>query len=399
MSANGFKYNSHYAFGTLMVLFFLLPLWMSIYWYLSPNRKLVVAIVDKSLFSEQGQQHVSLNWVLGQEKFSKTNQQQYQQTKDYFGFFASDKEKFVLKGLERFSPNQLEQLSKDADLGYFTNSYGVFKNDGHGNADQGNGAFLQQTGMSAQDFQFLSAMKAKGKLVIVEFNALAPPTSAQIRSSFESLYGIKWTGWIGRYFDSFDSSKNKELPAWLIKDYRAQHKGVWPFKKGGIAFVHADKSVVILEEENDLTSPYPEIVANKEGVSKFHLKETTTYTYWFEIIDFDQNTNHAAASFKINTNNKGAAILAKANIPNSFPAITLHQKDDYQFFYLSTDFSENPIGIKSAYFKGMTLFKPFLYNARDRMDRRVFFWEIYQPLLTNILNDYYALKYQTQLAE
>ena len=43
----------------------------------------------------------------------------------------------------------------------------------------------------------------------------------------------------------------------------------------------------------------------------------------------------------------------------------------------------------------MTLFKPFLYNARDRMDRRVFFWEIYQPLLTNILNDYYALKYQT----
>ena len=68
--------------------------------------------------------------------------------------------------------------------------HGVFKNDGHGNADQGNGSFLQQTGMSAQDFQFLSAMKDKGKLVIVEFNALAPPTSPQIRSSFESLYGI-----------------------------------------------------------------------------------------------------------------------------------------------------------------------------------------------------------------
>lgn len=399
MSTNGFKYNSHYAFGTLMVLFFLLPLWMSIYWYLSPNRKLVVAIVDKSLFSEQGQQHVSLNWVLGQEKFSKTDKQQYQQTKDYYGFFASDKKKFVLKGLEQFSPNQLEQLSKDADLGYFTNSYGVFKNDGHGNADQGNGVFLQQTGMSAQDFQFLSGMKAKGKLVIIEFNALAPPTSPQIRSSFESLFGIKWTGWIGRYFDSFDSSKNKELPAWLIKDYRAQHKGFWPFKKGGIAFVHADKTIVILEEDNDLTSPYPEIKANKEGVSKFHLKESITYTYWFDIIDFDQNTNHAAASININTNSKGAAKLTKANIPNNFPAITLHQKDDYQFFYLSTDFSENPIGIKSANFKGMTLFKPFLYNARDRMDRRVFFWEIYQPLLTNILNDYYHSKFNTHLAE
>jgi hypothetical protein len=399
MSANGFKYNSHYAFGTLMVLFFLLPLWMSIYWYLSPNRKLVVAIIDKSLYSEQGKQHVSLKWVLGQEKFSKTNKQQYQQTKDYFGFFSSDKEKFVLKGLEQFSANQLEQLSKDADLAYFTNSYGVFKNDAHGQADQGNSSFLQQTGMSSQDFQLLSSMKSKGKLVIVEFNATAPPTSPQVRSDFELLFGIKWTGWIGRYFYSFDSSKNKELPEWLIKDYKSQHKGIWPFKKGGIAFVHSDKRIVILEEEIDLTSPYPEIVANSEGVTKFHLKESTTYTYWFDIMDFDQNTNHAAASFNINTNDKGAAVLANAKIPSSFPAVTLHQKDDYQFFYLSTDFSENPIGIKSAYFKGMKLFKPFLYNSRDRMDRRVFFWEIYQPLLTNILNDYYNSKYNTQLAE
>ena len=392
MSAKGFKYNSHYAFGTLMVFFFLLPLWMSIYWYLSPNKKLVVAIVDKSLYSEQGKQHVSLNWVLGQEKFSKTNQQQYQQTKDYFGFFKSPNGSFVLNGLERFSSNQLEQLSKDADLAYFTNSYGVFKNDGHGKADQGNGAFLQQTGMSAQDLQLLSSMKSQGKLVIVEFNAIAPPTSPQVRSNFELLFGIKWTGWIGRYFDSFDSTKNKELPAWLIKDYRAQHKGIWPFKKGGIAFVHADKSIVILEEENDLTSPYPEIIANKEGMSKYHLKESTTYTYWFDIMEFDQNTNHAAASFNINTNDKGATKLAAAKIPNSFPAITLHQKNDYQFFYLSTDFSENPIGVKSAYFKGMPLFRPFLYNARDRMDRRVFFWEIYQPLVTNILHDYYNAK-------
>jgi hypothetical protein len=399
MSANGFKYNSHYAFGTLMVLFFLLPLWMSIYWYLSPNRKLVVAIIDKSLFSEEGKQHVSLNWVLGQEKFTKTNKQQYQQTKDYYGFFTSDKDKYVLKGLERFSANQLEQLSKDADLAYFTNSYGVFKNDVHGKINQGNGLFLQQTGMSSQDFQFLSSMKSKGKLVIVEFNALAPPTLPQVRTDFELLFGVKWTGWIGRYFSSFDSSKNKELPDWLIKDYRTQHKGLWPFKKGGIAFVHADKSVVILEEDVDLTSPYPEIIANSEGVSKFHLKESTTYTYWFDIVAFDQNTNHSAANFNINCNEKGAAIMANANIPNNFPAITLHQKDDYQFFYLSTDFSENPIGIKSAYFKGMPLFKPFLYNGRDRMDRRVFFWEIYQPLLTNILNGYYNSKYGTQLAE
>ena len=87
MSANGFKYNSHYAFGTMMLMFFLLPLWMGLFWYLSPKRKMVVAIVDKTLLSGEGQEHISLNWVLRQEKFSKTNQHLYEQSKDYYGFF------------------------------------------------------------------------------------------------------------------------------------------------------------------------------------------------------------------------------------------------------------------------------------------------------------------------
>ncbi|MFX5656654.1 hypothetical protein ABTE24_20980, partial [Acinetobacter baumannii] len=79
--------------------------------------------------------------------------------------------------------------------------------------------------------------KAKHKLVLTEFNCIGSPTSDDIRARFEKLFALKWTGWTGRFFDSFDTSLNPELPKWLIRNYEAEHNGHWPFKKSGIAFV------------------------------------------------------------------------------------------------------------------------------------------------------------------
>ena len=106
-------------------------------------------------------------------------------------------------------------------------------------------------GMSRQDLYLLQQMRANHKLIITEFNCLASPTSPAVRSGYEISFGIKWTGWIGRYFNSFDTTKNKELPSWLVKNYKNQHKGAWPFLKSGIAFVNSDDKVVILENETD----------------------------------------------------------------------------------------------------------------------------------------------------
>jgi hypothetical protein len=196
-------------------------------------------------------------------------------------------------------------------------------------------------------------------------------------------------GWIGRYFDNLDTIKNKEIPHWLVNNYKMQHNGQWPFTKSGIAFVHSDDRIVILEKGTDLINEFPEIQSNKEGQTHYQLPEKMPYTFWFDIIEPDLNFNHVIANFNIYANERGIKTLEQNGLPNVFPAISIHVRNDYQFFYFSADFSDNPINSNTAYLKGIPYLKRFLYNKREPMNRTAFFWELYQPIVTTILNDYY----------
>lgn len=350
---------------------------------------MVVAIVDKTVLTTEGQEHVSLNWILLQEKYAKANNNLYDRSQDYFGFFPGVNKNFELKGLERFSPQQIEQLSDDADVAYVTDAYGIYKNEWYEKGDEKERSGIVYGGMSDQDIEFLEGMKKKHKLVLSEFNCLGSPTPTFIRLKFQELFGVSWTGWIGRYFDSFDTTVNTELPKWLVRNFKKQHKGAWPFRKSGIAFVHSDDRVVILEKGIELVDEFPAIISNQEGQEDYHLPKKLNYTFWFDIVESDQNILHTIADFNINVTEQGMNILKKNRLPNSFPAISLHNNDDYQFYYFSADFSDNPIELETAYMKFVPYLRKFLYNKRDPMDRKAFFWEIYQPLVTTILNKNY----------
>ena len=115
--------------GLLAIIIFLLPFWMLVVWFFMPGRKLLIAIVDKTVVEYPGQEHISLHWILNQEKFLKNNTERYHPDKDYFGFFPLEDERYKLKGLERFDSIQLQKLSVDADAAYITDAYGVFRND------------------------------------------------------------------------------------------------------------------------------------------------------------------------------------------------------------------------------------------------------------------------------
>src|SRR5687768_3072946 len=97
----------------LIIIVVLLPLWMWLAWLFTPKKKMVMAIIDKTEITTSGQEHISLNWVLNHERFTKTSEAPYEVASDYFGFFPLQKESFRLKGLERFTPQQLDQLSND----------------------------------------------------------------------------------------------------------------------------------------------------------------------------------------------------------------------------------------------------------------------------------------------
>lgn len=373
----------------LIVFVLLMPIWLFIFWLCAGKKKLVVAVVDKTVLSNKSQEHISLYWVLNQEKYTKTNTKLYNRERDYYGFFPLDDKKFQLKGLERFTTAKLDQLSNDADAAYITDAYGVYRNEWYGKGDVSGRSGILYGGMSNQDFYLLNQMRLKHKLIITEFNCLASPTPSEIRYKFENTFGIKWTGWIGRYFDSFDTTKNEELPSWLVKNYKNQHNGAWPFTQSGIALVHSTDEIVILENKTHLNYELPYMYATEEGQKHYGLPKKTTYSFWFDIIQPDTSYNHVISTFSFDVNAAGKKVLDQHALPASFPAVTAHTGKDYRFFYFSADLADNPITFTSSYFKGVPFFRWFMYNSREPLERRAFFWTIYQPLVTTILKDYY----------
>lgn len=381
--------NKRLFFWFLLGTIFLLPLWMALAWYLTPKRKLEFAIIDKTVLTTNGQEHISFNWILRHQKFAKRNNELYETGKDYFGFFPKKYEKFQIKGLERFNTSQLEQLSTDVDATYLTDTYGIFKNEWYKQGDAKERSGTVYGGTSIQDIAFLKQMKAKHKLIITEFNCLGSPTQPSVRYDFEKMFGLKWTGWTGRFFYSFDTTVNKELPKWLINNYKVRHNGEWPFTKSGIALVHTDDRIVILENETHLRKEIPYIYSSQEGQEHYSMPEKIKYPFWFDIINPDTSYNHVISSFVIEANDAGREELQKYNIPFSFPAITTHINKDYRFFYFSADICDNPVKMGSSYFKGIGYLRSFMYNTDDIQERESFFWELFRPLLTTILNDYY----------
>ena len=374
---------------TLLLLVLGSPVWMWLAWLSSPTKKLTIAIIDKTVLTQKVQAHRSLNWVLNYEKFTKNKTELYQPQRDYFGFFPSVNGKYIVRGLERFNKSQLEQLSDDAQAIYLADAYGIYKKDWYANTSAMPQEGMLYGGMSEEDLYFLQQMKAKHKLIITEFNCLGAPTSSMIRNQFEHSFGMQWTGWIGRYFTSLDTTENKDIPRWLIKSYKEQHHNKWPFTKSGIVFIKDGDNVVVLEKDKELIDELPRIKAGPEGQQHYGLPASIKYSFWFDVIKIDSSFNHTIASFSIDANAKGKQLLQQAGIPPPFPAITVHRNNDYRFFYFSADFSDSPVSLVSSHFRGMPYIDFIMYNTADPEERESFFWKAYRPLLTRILNDYY----------
>ncbi|MBT8294880.1 MAG: hypothetical protein KJO51_00520 [Gramella sp.] len=375
-------------FRGFLIILFAIPLIMWISWLLTPNTKLVVAIVDKTVLTPKGQEHISLNWVLNNNKYTKTSKEGYDVSQDYFGFFPKEDEKFKLKGLERFSFSKLKQLSHDADLAYFTDTYGIYNNEWFNKGDINERSGILYGGLSDKDIALLNLMKDEGKLIITEFNTIGSPTARENRIKFEELFKLRWSGWTARYFNNLDIRINKEIPRWLIRNYKNAHKGEWPFKKAGIAFVNDNDEVVILEQDEHLQRPMPYIVTPAKYQQEFSVPDSIKYPFWFDVMVPDTKVNEIVSSFHLDLKEKGKIELKKNSIPTSFPAVTRHVEEDYKFYYFSGDFSDNPVPLLSSYFKWIGVFKNFFYDQRNIMERGSFFWNYYKPMLGRILEDY-----------
>jgi len=372
----------------LILSIFTIPFWMWLLWHVEGKKELKIVIVDKTVLARDGNEHRSFNWILTNRKYCKPNRELYSIGDDYYGFFPLKDKKYYIKDFSGFDSIKLLDLANKTDMTYFTDTYGIYHKEWFGENPGGNHSSLVYGGMSESDIAFLKIMKSQHKLVISEFNTIASPTRGSVRNEFEGLFGVKWTGWSGRYFDLLDTNKNKDLPTWLVRDYKAQHNNKWSFISSGIAFVNENGRVEVLENKTDLVDEVPFIITGVENQKRFGLPAKIKYPYWFDVT-LTSRSNNVISVYKINCNSRGDSILSSMNIPNPFTSVIEHYDSDYKFYYFCGDYADNHIEQWFSKFWGITALSGLLAKSNETGERESFFWSYYEPLVSKILNNYY----------
>lgn len=372
------------------------PLITWLLWVFENPKELNLLVMDKTVLNHNAQEHSSLFWVLNNEKYVKEDQKSHELNLDYLGFFPDGKGKYETKDLTNYNDKNIDSLSNVYDAAFYTDMYGIYSNEWRAeyfsdgkNRDtlriSSDRSVLMYGGLTKYDMSFLKQMKRKKKLILTEFNIIASPTSQKVRKDFETTFDVKWSGWVGRFFDNLDTTVNMEIPRWLINNYLKDNKE-WPFKNSGIVFVRSDDKIVILEHETSLTVETPMIETENQYVEEFGMVDVIKYPFWFDIVSTEIEDD-IVSNYHIYTNAHGDSILKKWHLPKQFPAL-IHHNLGGSFYYLAGDFSDNPISMWTSNFKYVQWLSYTFYSSAS-IEREGFFWNYYRPFVKTVFEKNY----------
>ncbi|WP_409288664.1 hypothetical protein [Peribacillus sp. SCS-37] len=355
--------KQHVFFWSYLVLLLLLltsPFWL---WQLKGTKELDVLVVDKTVSDTSYREHKGLMWILNNGKYKKEDGQPYRLERDYRGYKPGENGKHRISTL----PENLDSY----DLIYLADQYGVY-NDDVNSSKKGSG--LLYGGLTRKEISKLeSALSGSKKTLIAEFNTFASPADDEVKQRMESLLGIKWQGWIGRYFSDLEG---REVPEWARSSYKEQNGKQWNYTGEGFLFVNRTGRLVVLPKTSLTAKNGLSFTLTPKGRELAGKNLKARYGYWFDVIEPEPGTE-TLAQYEIPVKKKAENRLKSEGIPLKFPAI-LHQKNaGYNSYYFAGDFAdeEEVPGIYQT--TGTTALK--------RLTGQSFFWESYVPLMQGIL--------------
>jgi hypothetical protein len=370
----------------LLLAIGLFPAWQYLIWSVSPIRPLKLLVIDKtSLTRTDPSERNTLNWVLRHQRYGPTQERLYDLTTDFLGF-APNGQAYQLTGLEQLSESARQQLLTGIDAAYFCDTYGVYQQDWQPQSAPSKGEFspLLYGGLSPADLNALQYLYRAGKPMIGEFNLVADPTPPALGQAAAKLFGFSASGWTGRYLQQLRASDNPDLPAWLPRLYQQQTQKVWGFSGSGLILVHQDGRILVFPSGEQ--PRVPQLITGPEAQQTWGLPASIPYPFWFEVIAADAQTP-VISHFQLPIESpEDLKILAQARIPLQFPAVIGTLSPPHPRFYFAADFADNPVPMRMSTFYGIGHLRFLFYNPKDPEDRRLFFWEYYQPLMQKILD-------------
>lgn len=373
-------------FLVMAFIFMVIPLTSMLIWYLLPAASMRVVVIDKTVPTQNYQEHQSIHWLLNHFKFTKSDGSVFDPSKDYFGFFPGKKtEDYQINDLSGQSDFQMQKILDESGLVYFADTYGVYEND----LKEMPVLTLSKKiygGMEKHDIAFLKKAYKAEIDIISEFNTIGSPTKKEIRKEFENLAGIKWTGWIARYFDELDTMLNTHLPPWLVSGYKHQHQKTWDFSGPAMVFLHENGQIEILKDELEIMKAVPEIVSGIKSQQAYGIPEIVKYPYWIEI-NFVSRDYEVVSYFDLAPTEEGIKKLGEWGLPRYFPAVVVKSNGLGKFYYFCGDFADNPVSGISFDFYAIEKLRRMLLHSEDYSQRNSFFWNYYYPLMEAIFKD------------
>ncbi len=360
----------------LVALFFLSIPTSFVYWKMMPDKPIDVIIIDKTVPTREYREHNSLMWILNNLKYvDKKTDKPFRYDKDYYGFVPLRETRYNVREL----PEDLES----PDLIYLTDTLGVYKNDLNLQTVTGKRSDLLYGGTERQDIDTIKRSMLQTTVLIAEFDTLATPTNAVVSRDMESLMGVEWTGWTGRYFIDLNIS-NDEIPRWLIAGYEKQGGKKWLYNGPGFAFVHKSGTVFVMAQGRDIGNRLLEIDFKREAVERFGVQDKVRYYYWFDIVKPKVDVE-VIANYNLDVTARGRAILDRYGLKKSFPAV-VRKETPFVSYYFAGDFADNkPIPRIYNSFLIRPVYSVLTKDAPGNTNN--FFFEVYYPLIRGILEE------------
>jgi hypothetical protein len=364
------------------------PLIMWLSWFLTTPKPISIFIMDKTSYSTERASNRALNWMLTHYSFVKTDGKKYDPVQDYYGFFPLTNEQYKINDLQGLSDYQLARLAVDYHVAYFTDNYGVYSDSW---PEEKPGTFPVTKiygGLHEEDLNFLDHMVQRDKLVITEFSFMGPTEDKDLKDRAEQLMGLKWQGWTGKFFHTFDPAQEKSVPPWVPVLYKNQNGNPWPRQQLGIIFVHEDETLVVLEYPKHINTPYPLVMTDRKQRREFGVSNRIPYPGWFDVTMAMSDDKTVISWFELNLTPEGRVLLQSHGIPARFPAV-ISQKDSNRMYYFAGDFGYSPLKHRFVKFKGSRFAELFFSDLTDPTDKNGFFFTYYLPLMKNIIQDYH----------
>ncbi len=369
----------------ILIIILLLGCWL-LRWPLSPRQAIDMLVVNKTVPDEHFREHSAIFWIAEHRRFSKPDGSFYRMEKDYLGYHPETGKQETLTASDLENP----------DLLYLADSYGIY------DYPEGFEIYELQLPHKIQDIELLYGgfalseveaieefAKNKNKIVIGEHNIFGYPTYIDPLAStrLQAVFAVSYTGWLARYYSDLN-----EMAFWLKAVYEKIYGKVWDLSGPGMVFIREEipafdwRSDLVIFTAEELTGPWPVINTDASRLA-VRTSRNIPYLYWVEVLEVHPEAE-VLAYYEMPLSGESRTALDKRGLPDRFPVLVQYNPPgEARRIYFAGDFADQLPALLSSRLTGSAGLQRFISYLPGLPVEYRFYFQMYEPLLTNILHD------------